>query len=427
MNGLKTNNAPHISVVIPHFVFGALSLLLLAVLLFMSGTKLLEAYFNQNLIAITHIVVLGWASTIIFGALYQLIPVVFETALFSELLAKITFWVFVSSFLFLVYAFWTGSFTLLLPIAACSMFIAVFLFALNVLLSYKKAKKKSRTSKFVIVSIIWFVITAFIGLLMALNFKYNFLTEVHLHYLKIHAAAGFIGWFLMLIIGVGSVLIPMFLISHNISKKPLNYTYYLSNSGLTLLIINWFLIKNKHLTSVSWLLIALGVLFFMFFLIQAYKKRLRKKLDIGMQYSFIAITSLLLPLIISFILKFYRLEFELLNNLTIFYGFSVMFGFITTLILGQTYKTLPFIVWLNKYKSLVGKIKTPLPKELYNTNIANIQFIFYLAFVLVEIIGILANNLLLVTIGNYIFLVVAILYNINIFYIILHKVKPSAK
>jgi len=83
MNGLNSNNAPDASVVKPHFIFGAISLLILAVMIIMADTALLGPYFDSKIIAITHMAVLGWAIMIVFGALYQLVPVVFETSLFS--------------------------------------------------------------------------------------------------------------------------------------------------------------------------------------------------------------------------------------------------------------------------------------------------------------------------------------------------------
>ena len=50
MNGLNTNNAPHPSVVIPHFIFGAISFLLLAILVFLAESELLDAYFNNKIV-----------------------------------------------------------------------------------------------------------------------------------------------------------------------------------------------------------------------------------------------------------------------------------------------------------------------------------------------------------------------------------------
>ena len=425
MNGLKTNNAPNSSVVVPHFIFGAISFFLLAVMLFLSSSNLLEVYFNNKLVAITHMGVLGWATMIIFGALYQLIPVVFETALFSEKLAKFTFWISVFSVCFLCYSFWVASYTILLPYASLCMFFSLLLFVVNVLLSHQKSAIKNWSSRLVVAAIIWLLITEILGTLVALNFKFNFFNETHIHYLKIHATIGLVGWFLLLIIGVGSTLIPMFLISHELNKNKLKASFYFINIGLLLFILNGFFINVSSLIYINWLLIAFGVLFFVSFIYDSFKKRMRKKLDVGMQYSMIAIASILLPIVISSVLILrFNFQFELLSRITIFYGFSILFGFITTLILGQTYKTLPFIIWLDRYKKLVGKTKTPLPRELYSNRIASIQFYLYLIFIILTPIGVLLNTEIIVKLGCFTLLLVSVLYMTNVFKIILHKVKP---
>ena len=426
MNGLNTNNAPQPSVVIPHFVFGALSLLLIALLLVLADSELLGAYFNNKIVAITHLAVLGWGTMIVFGALYQLIPVVFETALFSEKLAKITFWVSGASVLFLSYSMWIGDYTGLLPYAAIAMFMSLLLFVINVMLSYNNAKLKNIKSIFVITAVFWLLIAELIGLLISLNFKFNFLSEIHLHYLKIHATVGLLGWFLMLIIGVGSTLLPMFLISHELKERKLKFSYFLINGGLVTAVLNWFLLKNNVVDYVMTISIVVGILCFVSYIYDSYKKRLRKKLDIGMQYSMIAIVALFVPFIlVGFVMFNFNLESEFIFRIITLYGFSIIFGFITTLILGQTYKTLPFIVWLYKYKSLVGKAKTPLPRELYSEKIASVQMIAYFLFITAMVLGILLNNISLIRIGAYILIVVAVLYNLNVLKIVKHKVKTE--
>ena len=182
MDALKTNNAPSTAVVVPHFIFGAISFFVLAIMLVLAHTQLFEVYFNNKLIAITHMAVLSWATIIVFGALYQLIPVLFETSLYSEKLAKITFWTSVFSTWFLSYSFWMGSFSTLLPYAAVCMFFSLLLFAVNVLLSYRKSALKSKISKFIIAAVLWLVFTELLGTLIALNFKFGFLTNIHLFY-----------------------------------------------------------------------------------------------------------------------------------------------------------------------------------------------------------------------------------------------------
>ena len=261
-----------------------------------------------------------------------------------------------------------------------------------------------------------------IGTLIALNFKYNFFSEIHLHYLKIHATIGLIGWFLFLIIGVSSILIPMFLVSHQLNIKKLSYAFYFINFGLISLSINWFFIHLTNIDPFLWLSITIGIVFYISFVYESYKKRIRKVLDIGMKHTMIAIMTIALPILISLIILLGSdYEYSLLLRATTLYGFTIIFGLITTLILGQTYKTLPFVVWLDKYTGLVGKTKTPMPRELYSEKIADIHFYIYVLFILTMIIGIVFNQIWLVRIGSYLLLLVAILYNINVFKMILHK------
>ncbi len=428
MSVINSNNAPDVSVVKPHFIFGSIALLILSVMIILADTNLLEAYFNTKILAITHMAVLGWASMIVFGALYQLIPVVFETSLYSEKLAKFTFWAFGFSILFLTYTFWVGAFSSLLIYSSLLTFSALLLFVINIILSYRKSKKKNTSSKFIITAIIWLGATELIGTLIAFNFKYNFLTEIHLHYLKIHATIGLIGWFLLLIIGVGSTLIPMFLVSHELNENKLKKAYVLINVGLLALSLNWFFIHYATITPFFWLAIVVGVLFFLSFVLDAYNKRIRKKLDIGMKHTMISILSVLLPIIISLIVLIgFDMEHSILMRVTTLYGFTIIFGFITTLILGQTYKTLPFVIWLEKYKGLVGKTKTLLPRELYSENIAKGQFYLYLVFIVCMVLGLILNNIWLIRAGSYALLIVSILYNINVFKIVFHKVKTIKK
>jgi cbb3-type cytochrome oxidase subunit 1 len=426
LNNLQTGNAPSLSVVVPHFIFSALSFLCLTVFIILAGTDVLGPYFSGKLVAITHLAVLGWASMLAFGALYQLIPVVFETALYSELLAKITFWIFAVAILLLVYSFWTSSYGTTLIYASSLMFIAVSGFIGNVLFS-KRMGKQNIQSRYVVTAILWLLLAALLGLLIAINFKYPFLSQIHLHYLKIHAHLGLVGWFVTLIVGVSSSLIPMFLISHNLKEDKLNYAYYLINGGLLLLSLDWLVLQGTVLVPVYWMSISLGIILYLVFVWEVYQKRLRKELDVGMKHTLISVLSMLLPILLSLTVML-KLDFQNSFHLraTTLYGFSIIFGLITPIILGQTYKTLPFIIWLHKYKQLVGKYKTPLPKELYSEQLANLQFYSYNLAIIVLVTAIISDSIWMIRIGSYTLLVTAILYNLNVFKIIFHKVKTES-
>ena len=425
MQGLSTQRAPHPSVVLPHFAFGALSFLVLSFLMILASNELTGHYFNGKILAITHIATLGWISMVIFGALYQLIPVVMEVALYSEKLAKINFTIFAIGIVLIVYTFWISQFGLILLIAATLLFIAIILFTINIVLTAKSAEKWNIESSLIVSAVFWLFTTALLGFLLSVNFKTVFLPEAHITYLKAHAHTGMVGWFLLLIIGVGSSLIPMFFLSHALNRKRLHWAFYLINSGMFIFFMDTVFI-HKGFFILPVVLISAGIFSFMLFVRQSYKKRARKNLDIPLKHTVVSIFLMFVPIILAFFISLESgMGMKLMLRINILYGVSILLGFITSLILGQAYKTLPFIIWLQRYQNLVGKVKTPLPQHLYSEKVLNMQYWAFNLTVLFLFAGMLSGINLVIQIGNYLLLATAVLYNINIYKMYTHKIKTT--
>jgi len=83
MNQIASQNAPSPKVVLPHYIFGGLVLLVVTMLIIYHPDAFVQHFFNPELLAITHLLVLGWITMVIFGALYQLLPVIMEVKLYS--------------------------------------------------------------------------------------------------------------------------------------------------------------------------------------------------------------------------------------------------------------------------------------------------------------------------------------------------------
>jgi len=425
MIGVSTERSPETSVVVPHFIFSALAFLMLSILIFFAASELTGYFYNPKILALTHLAALGWTTMIIFGALYQLIPVIFETALHSEKIARINFWIFAIAIIIFTYSFWTGNFGDLLLSGAILLNLSVLTFAYNVLKSIKASVKKNESARFVNTSIYWLIATALVGLLLVLNYKYAFLSQDNFNLLKMHAHFGIIGWLLFLVMGVASILLPMFLVSHGMDERKLKRAYYLVNFALLLFMMDWLIFKASSFFVIYILIFLTGMAFFFSFIYQSYKKKLRK-LDIGMKHSMIAFLFMAIPILSALIISISGwLKIENVSGLSVLYGVSIFLGFFSNMILGQTYKTLPFIIWLKKYKHLVGKEKTPMPRELYKENLANIQFYVYLGSVLLVFGGILFSEALLVRIGAVGLIISALLYNFNVFMIVFGR-KHSA-
>lgn len=423
MNGLQTANAPSHKIVIPHFVAGSLAFFISTILLFLTVDEWMDLYFSPKLIAIVHLLVLGWGTMIAFGALYQLIPVVYETSLYSEKLAKVTFIIYTLSVIFLSYAFWKASFSQLLFYASLIMFLALMLFITNLGFTYRNRTKSNISSKFITTALFWLALTVIVGTLTALNFKYQFLTQSHLQYLKIHAHIGLIGWFVLLIIGASSILIPMFVISHQTDTKRLKTSYLLINIGLVGLSINWFFNSNRTIELVMILSIIMGIVMYLRFVYLVFKTRIRKVLDTAMKLTFISLIIMFLTLIISGIVTGFNWLKLPTMSIVLLYGSSIIIGFISTIILGQIYKTLPFIVWLKIYQPYVGKFKTPLPRELYSEKWLKIQMYIYLIGLVIFVNGIVFQQLIIIKIGIALLIISTAINFSNVLKITFHRQK----
>ena len=423
MNQIASQNAPSPKVVVPHFVFGELTWLVVTLLVVFRPEAFTQHFFNAELLAITHLLVLGWITMVIFGALYQLLPVIMQVKLYSETLAKISFLLLGIGTILLSFAFWQFSFDTVMFIASSFIVTSVGLFVANVLLTAYSSNKKVIESAFIVSSVIWLLLTVLAGLILAINLSRPFLKVSHIELLKLHAHAGLVGWFIQLIIGVSSKLLPMFMVSHHMNTKKLNFPFYAINIGLPTGIVSLFL-QFKIGVVFSVVLVVLGIVSYMLFLVKAYKMRVKKQLDIGMKQSALSFAILVIPLFLIFTLL---LNFNFLKTLTlplsVAYGSAIVIGFITSLVMGQTYKTLPFIVWLKVYRGKVGKVILPLPKDLYSEKVAIAQvWLFAIGFGLL-LIGISATSATLVMISGILLLLSVALYNFNIFKIVLHKPK----
>jgi hypothetical protein len=416
-----TTNAPDARLVMAHFAGGGLVFLSVNLLLFYWSDALLLHYFNPRLLALTHLVVLGWITLIIFGALYQLVPVILQTKLYSEKLGYISFMALFSGSLLLANAFRLFDLGLQMHLAATLLLLGITLFAVNVFYTAAKSNQSTIERDFIQTAVVWLLFTAIAGVLLAINLQIPFLDVPHLELLKLHAHAGMAGWFLQLIIGVGSKLLPMFMVSHGMDTRKLKIAYYAINLGLITLIFGFYTGYSIALI-IGGIGLMTGIVLFGFYLREAYQKRVRRVLDTGMRqslFSFLLLPWTFVPALWLFaeIAGMPPLPAEAVTG----YGLLILLGFISGLILGQTYKTLPFIVWLKEYKSLVGKQKTPLPRDLYSESIANWQFRLYSWALPLVLTGIILQQEWLIKSGAVLSTAAATAYLINMSKILFHK------
>jgi len=399
--------------IIPYYVMAALCFVIANVLTVLSASEFKEHFFQPHILAIVHLIVLGWGTMIIFGASNQLVPVIADNDLYSDDLALFAFVMFSAGLGIFVYSFWGFAPGVWMFIAAFLMLISFVCHAVNIFLTSKKTLGHNIITTYVLTAHAWLIGTASIGILLLFNLRWKFLPAENLHYLKAHASIGMLGWFLLLIIGVSARLFPMFLLSRNEPKKYLTIAFGLINAGLLLLLVEGLGLTTYRAYFIYIAMIVSGIVFYLVYMRYCYVSAMKRVLDIAMKQSFIAVFSIVLPFVL---LIFAVLIHGVSASVIIAYGYSFLGGFVTTIIMGQTFKTLPFIIWMHITKQ--DELPVIFPKDLYKKSLVLAQLVLYLPGFLLFLSGILFKlNALLYT-GAVIMLLAAIVYFGHVIYVV---------
>ena len=421
-NNNLTKNTSY-KVVLPFYLYAGISLLIATILLIFSTPAFLQHYFHPHTLAITHVMALGWGTMMILGASHQLVPVLIEEKLFSNSLAYLSFFFAAVGIPLLVVGFYKFNFGFYAQLGAIFINLAILFYLVNIGVSMAKSKQENVHAVFVFTATLWLLITTIVGLFLVYNFTFNILSKDSLSYLPLHAHLGIIGWFLLLVIGVGSRLIPMFLISKYSNNKLLWWIYSLINFALISFIVFFLYFKIMWLYFFPLIAIAVSLVMFGYYCYKSYHERIRKKVDYQVKISLLSVFMMALPFIFLLIVICLLLFFASNIHLILTYGFSIFFGWITAIIFGMTFKTLPFIVWNKVYHSKAGLGKTPNPKELFSDKIFLVMGISYLTGFILFCGGVLVSNEIILKIAAILLLIAAILYNGNVWKAVTHKPK----
>lgn len=423
-NTEKTKTTSY-KVVLPFYGYAAVSFLVATLLLFLSASDITTHYFLPHTLAIIHIMALGWGTMMILGASHQLIPVLIEGKLYSIKLAYLSFVLAALGIPLLAHGFYVFDMGLYTQCGGILIILAIIAYLINLGMSMVKAEKENVHAFFVFTAAIWLLTTTIVGLLLVYNFTYPLMSESSLYYLSLHAHIGMVGWFLLLITGIGSRLIPMFLISKYSNSKILWWIYGSINGGLLAFVLVFLYTDSRSLLIIPLLAVTAGIVLFGHFCYQSYHQRIRKKVDEQMKVSLLSVMMMLIPVVfLGVIIVLLILSLKENISLVISYGFIIFFGWITAIVLGMTFKTLPFIVWNKVYHQLAGKGKTPNPKDLFsNTVFKGMVMVYIVGFVLFTA-GILLNFTVLLQIASVLLVVTALLYNWNVIKLLMHKPVP---
>ncbi len=392
---LAIQNAAPYKLVLPFFI-GAVIFYLFSFINLLLTKDILTSMHSLEVAGSLHLYLLGFVMSTIFGAVYQLISVVLEVPLFSKKTGYLHMMLFFPSMILLSLSMIVPQYYALGAYAGGILYLSFLIYAINVLLSFKALKEWKLIS--------YYIFIAHFLLLTGVSFGIMMLGMIHfgwcacdLHTMIVqHAQFTLMGFVFLIVISVGTVLLPMFMLSHNWKE---NIAEILLAVSLLSIVISYVSVEAGYVMFAS----ALLLLVWMFY--DIYRKRVRKIQDV---YSYEMIASMV-------ILTLSALGFLSQQTEMIYFAMALLvFGFLSFFLGGHFYKIIPFLVWNEKFAPLVGKEKVPMLADMVNDRLAYIEIFIKVIASLVVVSGVVLKNELVLHIGLGIFVINALFLVLNV-------------
>ncbi len=412
---LATDMAPPFILVAHYFIAGAIFYTFSAFLLPFYANEVNGYFLSSSIASLMHLYLLGFVMMTIFGAMYQLVPVVLEIPIFSKDFAYIQFYMFVCGILIFTFGLWDENYTQILPYGAILMYVSMLIFVANVFLTYRNIIRWDIVAKFIFVSNLFLFIGVTIGFIIALNLVYGFYPDV-VKLVQMHIATTIFGYVIMTIMGIGMILLPMFSLSHGFKQTAIEMALYTIIIGLLFFMAGILLnISLLKFGGVIFTTFAIFAALYQMYLI--FSTRIRKQNDFwakNMMASFATLIISFCILAVGIITKN--------DTLYLLFGFTLFFGFFTFFVVGHIYKILPFLVWYQRYSPLVGKLKVPMLNDMIHEKVADTQFWITLAGLILAIGAISFKTPLVFQVGTMIMGIGTLLVIYNIYYTLIYGI-----
>jgi len=314
--------------------------------------------FDPRVLAVTHSVTLGVITTAIFGALYQLFPVAMGLAVRSVRLAHLTFWLLQGGVLLVVTGFWLSR-GAMQGLGWVVIALAAVLLGLNLVSQSLAAQPDPVVGRYVGAGYLSFLAALGLGSLrIGETLGYWHVDRLAMIASHFHLAA--LGFATCVAIGVGSRMLPMFLVSHGFPRWPIRWIGPLGGSGLAGFTAGQFS-RSSITTLVGIVLMDFAVVLYLFLAFEYFRRRVRRTLDPGLAHVAVAHLGLGVAVVIgSFVLG----TGGLAPRAWAAYALAALLGWLVLLIVGVLYKILPFLTWLHLFGQKMGEGPLPTVADL---------------------------------------------------------------
>ncbi|MDP6205818.1 MAG: hypothetical protein QF457_08410, partial [SAR324 cluster bacterium] len=277
--GLSLDQAPAEDIPLRFFISAPIFGILAGLMVLLKGNLLFSNTWMPETVALTHLLTLGWMGSVMFGALYQMIPVLVGGIVPFPKLSRMLHTMLIPAILLMVSGFfWNHSWMLKASLAL--LFPTILLFLLQLVQPLVQADGSRPVVLAMRFAAICLALTLLLGSLNLVQYSGWWPVFLDRNLLKtLNLQMGLLGWIGFLIFGVGFHVIPMFYLSKPFSDKQARGILVIAFGSLSALSTGSILGMGKE-----WLLLfslpgLASVFYFSYTLLRMLHQRKRKVHD----------------------------------------------------------------------------------------------------------------------------------------------------
>lgn len=319
-------------------------------------------WYHPKMVAVVHLVTLGWISASILGAVYMIGPMALRMPMPSHAADRWAFGLFVAGVIGMAIHFWIAEHSGM-AWSAGMVTLAVSRVAWRVLRALPAAPIQGAVKLHFALGFANLLLAATAGLLLALDKMFHFLPGYVLANVAAHAHLAALGWALMIVMGAGYRLLPMLLPAAMPERRSLWASALLLETGVLGLAAG--LVLRRPWAGAFAVVAVAGVLSFLREVRWMARnprpapKELRKP-DLGVVHVAQALACLLLAAGLGLALVFsppaaWKVPAALV------YGVLGLVGFLAQMVIGVNARLLPLFSWLTAYAGDAFRTVPPSP------------------------------------------------------------------
>ena len=340
---LSLEQTPPLSVPLRFFVTAPLFAMAAAAVMLWYGPEILASRWMPPLLAVTHLVTLGFISMTMIGAVHQLLPVLMASPIpLPRVTSSVIHFLLTTGTVLFGMGMVSGTAGLLRgAMMALGTGLAIFIMVAAYCLV--EARSRHATVYSMALAMAALAVTAAMGLLLLGAYALPSL-QIPRYLTDLHLIWGMLGWVGLLVSGVAYQVVPMFQLTLNYPAAMMRWLAGVLFMALTGWSVSPLLPPSSAglLRPVAGAVVAGGYWMFASTTLRLQQRRHRRLPDVSVEFWRMALISLQLAMLLWIARPFFGSSRQ-----EILLGMLLIVGFAMSVISGMLYKIVPFLVWLH--------------------------------------------------------------------------------